>query len=148
MSRSTGEYEEEGTTTAEDGSSASDDLDDLLDLSSSDDLNVLKRQKTQQIDLDLPPFLFDPNLDKAVVAKYLEHEINEQAKTLEDLQKLGASDATVNAEMKKLNELQNIASKNFRQARVGICGINLGQHRKRVWDHSGAASESKHERIS
>ena len=120
----TGEYEEEGTTTAEDGSSASDDLDDLLDLSSSDDLNVLKRQKTQQIDLDLPPFLFDPNLDKAVVAKYLEHEINEQAKTLEDLQKLGASDATVNAEMKKLNELQNIASKNFRQARVGICGIN------------------------
>ena len=83
----TGEYEEEGTTTAEDGSSASDDLDDL-DLSSSDDLNVLKRQKTQQIDLDLPPFLFDPNLDKALVAKYLEHEINEQAKTLEDLQKL------------------------------------------------------------
>ena len=44
--------------------------------------------QTQQIDLDLPPFLFDPNLDKAVVAKYLEHEINEQAKTLEDLQKL------------------------------------------------------------
>ena len=39
----TGE-EEEGTTTAEDGSSASDDFDDL-DLSSSDDLNVLKRQK-------------------------------------------------------------------------------------------------------
>ena len=50
-----------------------------------------------------------------MVAKYLEHEINEQAKTLEDLQKLGASDATVSAEMKKLNELQNIASKNFRQ---------------------------------
>ena len=42
----TGEYEEEGTTTAEDGSSASDDLDDL-DLSSSDDLNVLKRQKVR-----------------------------------------------------------------------------------------------------
>ena len=113
-----GEYEEEGTTTADDRSSASDDPFDDLDLSSSDDLNVLKRQKTQQIDLDLPPFLFDPNLDKAVVAKYLEHEINEQAKTLEDLQKLGASDATVNAEMKKLNELQNIASKNFRQVRV------------------------------
>ena len=55
-----------------------------------------------------------------MVAKYLEHEINEQAKTLEDLQKLGASDATVNAEMKKLNELQNIASKNFRQVRVQI----------------------------
>ena len=58
----TGE-EQEGATTASDGSAASDDLDDL-DLSSSDDLNVLKRQKTQQIDLDLPPFLFDPSLDK------------------------------------------------------------------------------------
>ena len=49
-------------------------------LSSSDDLNTWKKQKNQQIDLDLPPFLFDPNLDKSVVAKYLEHEINEQVK--------------------------------------------------------------------
>ena len=57
------------------------------------------------------PGIFDPNLDKAVVAKYLEHEINEQAKTLEDLQKLGASDATVNAEMKKLNEKGGLALK-------------------------------------
>ena len=34
---------------------------------------------------------------------------------VEDLQKLGASEQTVGLEMKKLNELQNIASKNFRQ---------------------------------
>ncbi len=88
--------------------------DDDLELSSSDDLNMWKRQKNQQIDLDLPAFLFDPNLEKSVVAKYLEHEINEQAKTVEDLQKLGASDHTVASEQKKLNELQNIASKNFR----------------------------------
>jgi hypothetical protein len=109
----TGE-EEEDATTADGDSAASDDLDEF-DLSSSDDMNMLKRQKTQQIDLDLPPFLFDPNLDKNVVAKYLEHEINEQAKTVEDLHKLGASEQTITAEMKKLNELQNIASKNFRQ---------------------------------
>ena len=109
----TGEEEEDGMTV--DGESVGSDEFDDFDLSSSDDLNVLKRQKTQQIDLDLPPFLFDPNLDKNVVAKYLEHEINEQAKTVEDLQKLGASEQTIAAEMKKLNELQNIASKNFRQ---------------------------------
>jgi hypothetical protein len=48
-----------------------------------------------QADLDLPLYLFDPNLEKGVVAKYLESDINEQAKVIEDLQKLGASDHTV-----------------------------------------------------
>ena len=56
---------------------------------------VLRRQKTQQVDLDLPSFLFEPSLEKSVVAKYLEKEINEQAKVVEDLQKLGASDHIV-----------------------------------------------------
>ena len=76
---------------------------------------MLRRQKTQQVDLDLPAFLFEPSLEKSVVAKYLEQEINEQAKVVEDLQKLGASDHIVSSEIRKLQELQNIASKNFRQ---------------------------------
>lgn len=75
----------------------------------------MRRQKTQQIDLDLPSFLYDSHLDKNTLAKYLEQEINEQAKTVEDLQQLGATEQTINAEIKKLNELQSIASKNFRQ---------------------------------
>eukprot|EP00095_Tigriopus_kingsejongensis_P008238 maker-scaffold230_size244653-snap-gene-0.11 protein:Tk08238 transcript:maker-scaffold230_size244653-snap-gene-0.11-mRNA-1 annotation:"PREDICTED: uncharacterized protein KIAA1109-like isoform X7" len=87
--------------------------DDDIDLSSSDDLTNWRR-KNQQIDMDLPSFLFDTTLSKGVIAKYLEHQINEQAKTVEDLQKLGASKQTVSCEIKKLNELQNIASKNFR----------------------------------
>ena len=75
----------------------------------------LKRQTTKQtIDLDLPHFLFDPNLERSVKAKYLDAYINEQAQTVEDLQKFGASEATVNPELKKLQELQNIASQNFR----------------------------------
>jgi len=37
-----------------------------------------------------------------------------QAKTVEDLQKLGATENTVAVELKKVNELQSIASKNFR----------------------------------
>lgn len=76
---------------------------------------VLRRQKTMQgVDLDLP-FLLDPNIEKNELAKHLEQEINEQAKIVEDLQKLGASEQTVTSEMKKLQLLQNIASKNFRQ---------------------------------
>ena len=77
--------------------------------------SALKRQKTlQQMDLDLP-FLDDPRIEKLEMAKRLEQEINEQAKIVEDLQKLGASELTVSAEMRKLSVLQAIASKNFRQ---------------------------------
>ena len=75
----------------------------------------MRRQTTKQtIDLDLPAFLFDPNLERSVKAKYLEKEINEQAQTVEDFQKFGASEATISVELKKLQELQNIASQNFR----------------------------------
>ena len=75
---------------------------------------TLKRQKTfQHVDLDLP-FLDDPKMEKNELAKCLEQEINEQAKVVEDLQKLGASEPIVVSEMKKLEVLQAIASKNFR----------------------------------
>ena len=40
---------------------------------------------------------------------------SQQAKVVEDLQKLGASEPIVVSEMKKLQVLQAIASKNFRQ---------------------------------
>jgi hypothetical protein len=58
-------------------------------------VSLIKQISTFQADLDLPLYLFDPNLEKGVVAKYLESDINEQAKVIEDLQKLGASDHTV-----------------------------------------------------
>ena len=60
--------------------------------------------------------MFDPKIEESMKAKFLEQEINELAKFVEDLQlQLGASEATVAAETKKLKELQNIAMKNFRQ---------------------------------
>jgi hypothetical protein len=77
MTTLTGEDEDIGVT---DTHSISED--DDYDFSSSDDLSVLKKHQ-KHTDVDLPAFLFDPSLDKAVVAKYLEHEINEQAKTVE-----------------------------------------------------------------
>ncbi|XP_040563283.1 bridge-like lipid transfer protein family member 1 [Lepeophtheirus salmonis] len=105
----TGEEEEEEEEEAN-GHNTDSEEDGII--SSNSEENIHKRHK---VDIDLPAFLFNQNLSRSTRAKYLEQEINEQAKVVEDLQKLGACDSTVNSEIKKLNELQNIASKTFRQ---------------------------------
>ena len=117
----TGEQEFESDDAATDPSSTSEDDDSealfaaMTAAAEHPTSAAMKRQKTlQQVDLDLP-FLDDPKIEKHELAKCLEQEINEQAKIVEDLQKLGASELTVTAEMRKLSVLQNIASKNFRQ---------------------------------
>ena len=69
-------------------------------------------------EFDLPQFLYNPTIRKQEMAKLLEAEINEQTRLIDDLRKLGASEATVTTEVKKLFELQNIASSNFRQELV------------------------------
>ena len=103
----------EGTIT--ESSSITDTEEEINETTQATTGPTLKRQTTRQtIDLDLPHFLFDPNLERNTKAKYLDAYINEQAQTVEDLQKFGASEATVNSELKKLQELQNIASQNFR----------------------------------
>ena len=103
----------DGTNT--ESSSITDTEEDLNENPQTITASSLRRQTTKQtIDLDLPAFLFDPNLERSVKAKYLEKEINEQAQTVEDFQKFGASEATISVELKKLQELQNIASQNFR----------------------------------
>lgn len=51
---------------------------------------------------NLPAFVFDPNLDARRRAKLLEIEMNEQAKTVDDLKKLGASASTIEQEMRRL----------------------------------------------
>ena len=66
-----------------------------------------------------------------------------QAKMVEDLQKLGASDATVSAEVKKLNELQNIASKNFRQDLVE----KLKRQKTKAWTDKYAFSSNVHSNV-
>ena len=62
----------------------------------------------------LPDFVFDTNLDPKVRARLIENEMNEQAKTVEDLKKLGASQNTVETEERKLLELETIVFKDFR----------------------------------
>ena len=101
-----GDEEEES-----DESSISDELDsDMLIL----DETVMKRPKTIQID-NLPEFVFDPNIDAAQRTKLMEREMIEQSKTIEDLRKLGASEQTVNQELKKLSDMEAFASKDFRR---------------------------------
>ena len=94
------------TPSSTSGSISDDELEDGI---------VFKKQKNQTVDLDLPSFLFDPSLDRNTKAKFLDHEITDQAKIVEDLQQLQASEPLLSSEMKKLEVLQNIASKNFRQ---------------------------------
>ncbi|XP_064107532.1 bridge-like lipid transfer protein family member 1 isoform X2 [Macrobrachium nipponense] len=63
----------------------------------------------------LPAFIFDPNLDARQRAKLLEIEMNEQAKTVNDLKMLGASASTIEQEMRRLQELEALVFHDFRR---------------------------------
>jgi len=54
----------------------------------------------------LPDFVYDDSLDPKTRARLIENEMNEQAKVVQDLRKLGASKNTIEGEERKLNELQ------------------------------------------
>jgi len=103
----TGEEEEES-----DDSSISDEVDS--DMVIVDENVTTRRQRTIQID-NLPEFVFDPNIDAAQRTKLMEREMIEQSKTIEDLRKLGATEHTVNQELKKLSDMEAFASKDFRR---------------------------------
>lgn len=60
-------------------------------------------------------FALDPSIDAKKRSKLIEKEINEQAKFINDLRSLGASYGTIEQEMKRLRELENIIFKNFRR---------------------------------
>ena len=64
---------------------------------------------------DLPDFIYDTSLDPKTRARLIEKEMNEQAKIVEDLKQLGASQATVDAEEKKLHDLEHAVSNKVRQ---------------------------------
>ena len=64
---------------------------------------------------DLPDFVYDTSLDPRVRARLIENEMNEQAKVVQDLKQLGASAGTVEAEERKLQELQAAVFHDFRQ---------------------------------
>lgn len=64
---------------------------------------------------NLPAFIFDTHMDPKQRAKLLEIEMNEQAKTVNDLKTLGASPLTIEQEVRRLKELEQIVSNDFRR---------------------------------
>lgn len=63
----------------------------------------------------LPAFVFDPNIDAKQRSKLIEKEMNEQAKIIHDLRTLGASQGTIEHEMRRLHELETLIFKDFRR---------------------------------
>ncbi|KAL5011394.1 hypothetical protein ScPMuIL_009945, partial [Solemya velum] len=63
----------------------------------------------------LPDFVFDSTMDPKQRARLVEKEMNEQAKIVQDLRQLGASQSTIEQENRKLEELQNILFNDFRR---------------------------------
>ena len=72
-------------------------------------------EHTPQDSTLLPAFIFDPDLGPKQRAKMLEIEMNEQAKTVDDLKTLGASAATIEQEKRRLKELEQMVSSDFRR---------------------------------
>ncbi|XP_065331514.1 bridge-like lipid transfer protein family member 1 isoform X1 [Cloeon dipterum] len=63
---------------------------------------------------NLPPFFFDPHIDAKTRSKLIEKEMNEQTKIINDLRTLGASIVTIEQELRKLQDLEAAAFKDFR----------------------------------
>ena len=68
----------------------------------------------------LPDFVYDASLDPKTRARLIEKEMNEQAKVVQDLKQLGASQNTVDMEERKLAELEATVFHDFRQVRTQL----------------------------
>ncbi|XP_059164299.1 bridge-like lipid transfer protein family member 1 [Physella acuta] len=96
------------------------DDDDAVDLSSPDtqensqeDLQ-LKRRTSLASDI-LPEEIFSDTFDPKERARKIEREMNEQAKIVQELKECGATEATIEIERKKLEDLQMLLFQDFRR---------------------------------
>ncbi|BES96456.1 Fragile site-associated protein C-terminus [Nesidiocoris tenuis] len=89
----------------------SDDADNVDIAENSAESPLLKKSRAN---CDSLPFL-DPSLDAKNRSKLIEKELNEQAKIINDLRTLGASQSTIEQEMKRLRELEALVFKDFRR---------------------------------
>ncbi|KAL1138267.1 hypothetical protein AAG570_009956 [Ranatra chinensis] len=92
----------------------SDDADVVDNPDNSQESLLMRRPRVPTFD-SLPAFAFDPSLDSKKRAKLIEKEMNEQAKIINDLRSLGASQSTIEQEMKRLKELEHLIFKDFRR---------------------------------
>ncbi|KAG1701700.1 hypothetical protein GQR58_004725 [Nymphon striatum] len=63
----------------------------------------------------LPLYVFDPIVDAKKRSRLIEKEMNEQAKIVNDLKFLGASENTIEQELKHLQELESLVFNDFRR---------------------------------
>ncbi|XP_039287951.1 LOW QUALITY PROTEIN: transmembrane protein KIAA1109 [Nilaparvata lugens] len=96
------------------GSYDSDDGDTADNQDASQESMLLKRSHNLTCD-GLPAFALDPSIDAKIRSKLIEKEMNEQAKTINVLRSLGASQGTIEHEMKKLHKLEAMVFKDFRR---------------------------------
>ncbi len=75
---------------------------------------MLSRRPSAFIE-SLPKFIFDTSMDPKQRARLTEREMNEQAKIVQDLKALGASQTTIDTETRKLDELKGIIFHDFRR---------------------------------
>ncbi|XP_053399583.1 bridge-like lipid transfer protein family member 1 isoform X2 [Mercenaria mercenaria] len=100
-----------------------DPMDERLDVS-LEDLTEYPQQveycrRASVVPETLPKFVFDTSLDPKKRARLLEKEMNEQAKIVQDLRELGASQTTIESETRKLEELKGVIFNDFRREVLG-----------------------------
>ncbi len=91
-----------------------DGLDSDLTLASNSKGTIAARRATMHTSEPLPEFVYDTKLDPKQRWRLIEHLMNEQAKTIEDLKQAGASQGTVQAEEDILHELEAVLFRDFR----------------------------------
>ncbi|KAK3100226.1 hypothetical protein FSP39_016558 [Pinctada imbricata] len=94
------------------------DEDQRLDsiFSQSDEfINLSPQRRPSQVQDSLPPYVYDTSMDPKQRFRLIEQEMNEQAKLVQDLKQLGASQQTIETESKKLEELKGILFQDFRR---------------------------------
>ncbi|KAH9519850.1 hypothetical protein Btru_071066, partial [Bulinus truncatus] len=81
---------------------------------SLEDLQQLKRRTSLASDI-LPEEIFSDKFDPKERARKIEREMNEQAKIVQELKECGATEATIEIERKKLEDLQSLLFQDFRR---------------------------------
>ncbi|XP_050533025.1 transmembrane protein KIAA1109 homolog isoform X6 [Daktulosphaira vitifoliae] len=92
------------------------DTDDPLSDSDpiSQDSDIIRHKTSMEGDI-LESLAIDPNMNAKTKSKIIEKEMYEQAKAINDLRSLGASQSTIEHEVKRLRELEAMVFKGFRR---------------------------------
>ncbi|XP_052791422.1 bridge-like lipid transfer protein family member 1 isoform X3 [Mya arenaria] len=100
-------------------------------------------RRISQVGESLPKFVFDFSIEPKKRARLLEKEMNEQAKIVQDLRTLGASQSTIDTETRKLEELKGIIFNDFRKE--VLCRIKKqGEKASVLKDKLGIGSNPAH----